>query len=382
MQKSKVATIVIIIVILMYSLITMKYMYNEPIYTYIINPIFWIVLAIVLKFLIPTLYKKSLKKEIIQYTITASLVYVLIYLVSGLFVTFGKNPYSRAIEGVMTNLWIFGSIIIAKEYIRYKLINNVYEKDKVKIGVILIFVYTFIESGIGFFFLGEDITGYYIFKRITTIVLPIIAKNILYTYTALNSGYLAAMIYEFSTKLFLWISPILPNAPWVMSATIDITVPVILFLYIRYIKNKKDIYKNRKDLIYIDPKAILPTFIVVILAIWFAIGVFPIKPVAIATGSMIPTINIGDIAIIQKCKPHEIEIGDIIEYSTDNLNVTHRVVDIKDLGSGRVGFVTKGDNNEQKDREIIQQSQLVGKVLFKIRFLGYPAVWLSIAKTY
>ena len=40
--------------------------------------------------------------------------------------------------------------------------------------------------------------------------------------------------------------------------------------------------------------------IAIVLVIWFALGVFPIKPIAIATGSMEKEICVGDVAIIQK----------------------------------------------------------------------------------
>ena len=76
----------------------------------------------------------------IEYCLIGVLIYIITYMVSGLFITFGKNPYSTKIVGIITNIWILGSAIIAKEYIRYKLIQNVYEKDKIKIATTIIIV--------------------------------------------------------------------------------------------------------------------------------------------------------------------------------------------------------------------------------------------------
>ena len=377
MQKNKKATIIIIIFILIYGLLS-EFLLRPKInmvYTYLINPIIWIGIAIILKLTLGKSYEvKKLKKEIISYSLIAVLSYIITYLISGLFITFGKNPYSRTILGILTNLWSFATVIIAKEYIRYKLINNVYEKDKIKIAVFLSTVYIIIDLGIRQFFTTQ-ITGLFIMETFAQTLLPLIMKNILYSYTAINANYLPAMCYELGTKLYLWLSPILPNAPWIMVSIIDSVIPLILFLYIRHEKNKKDIFKTKEKLINSDPRNIIPLAIGIILAIWFAIGIFPIKPVAIATGSMQEELHIGDVAIIQKCNANDIEEGDIIEYQMEGYTVIHRVVS-KTQKNGDFTFITKGDSNDSEDSEPVTEDQIIGKVIFKIRYLGYPAVWI------
>ena len=103
MQKSKNATIAIILLILGYGLFAtfkLSRAYNIA-YLYIINPIFWIALVIGLRLVLgKSTENKKLRKPIIQYTITASLVYIITYMVSGLFVTFGKNPFATTLKGI------------------------------------------------------------------------------------------------------------------------------------------------------------------------------------------------------------------------------------------------------------------------------------------
>ena len=377
MQKNKKATIIIIIFILIYGLLS-EFLLRPKInmvYTYLINPIIWIGIAIILKLTLGKSYEvKKLKKDIISYSLIAVLSYIITYLISGLFITFGKNPYSRTILGIITNLWSFATVIIAKEYIRYKLINNVYEKDKIKIAVYISIIYIIIDLGIRQFFITQ-MTGLFIMETVAQTLLPLIMKNILYSYTAINSNYLPAMCYELGTKLYLWLSPILPNAPWIMVSIIDSVIPLILFLYIRHEKNKIDIFRTKEKLINSDPRNIIPLAVGIILAIWFAIGIFPIKPVAIATGSMQEELHIGDVAIIQKCNANDIEEGDIIEYQMEGYTVIHRVVS-KTQKNGDFTFITKGDSNDSEDSEPVTEKQIIGKVIFKIRYLGYPAVWI------
>ena len=133
MQKSKNATIVIMIIILLFGLLGSIKLVRDinVIYLYIINPIFWIGLSILLHYTLgKNIENRRLKKQVMEYTIIATLVFIIVYMLSGLFVTFGKNPYNTTPIGLLHNLWITGVILVAKEFVRYKLINNVYEKDK------------------------------------------------------------------------------------------------------------------------------------------------------------------------------------------------------------------------------------------------------------
>lgn len=379
MQKSKNATIAIIIAIFLYGLFANLTLVKEVnvLYLYVINPVLWITVALLLRFLLGKgTENRKLKKPIIQYTIIAVLVYIIVYMVSGLFVTFGKNPYNTSLAGLVHNLWIFGSVMLAKEYIRYKLIDNVYDKDKTKIAVLISVVYVIIDIEINRF-VGKTVTPVMITKYGMQNVLPTIAKNIVFSYTARYCGCIPAMIYQIVTNLYYWVSPIIPNVPWVMTAIIDTTIPVILFLYIRYVKNKLDIFKSRENIINSDPRNVIPLIIAIILAIWFAVGVFPIKPVAIASGSMEKELFIGDVVIIKKCNANDVNVGDIIEYQMEGYTVIHRVIE-KKQAKGEYYFTTKGDNNGSPDRDEVRENQLIGKVIFKIRYLGYPAIWLHI----
>ena len=106
MQKSKNSTLAIIILIFIYGLISeLSLAANyKNIYLYIINPLVWISIAIFLRQILgKNVEKRKLKKEIIQYTLIAVLVYILTYMISGLFITFGKNPYSTDLFAAIAN---------------------------------------------------------------------------------------------------------------------------------------------------------------------------------------------------------------------------------------------------------------------------------------
>ena len=196
------------------------------------------------------------------------------------------------------------------------------------------------------------------------------------TYIAFNKMYKPAILYRVLTFEYWLLSPILPKVSWVMISAIDTIIPVILLLYIRYAKNKKDINKTRQQAEKIEPKNVIQIAAVVIVSLWFAMGIFPIKPTAVATGSMEKTLMVGDIAILKKCDAEEVKEGDIIQYQKGKITVIHRVI-AKYYENDECFFITKGDNNKEQDKEPVSETQLLGKEIFSIRYLGYPAVMLN-----
>ena len=379
MQKSKSVTAIFIIVILIYGLLSnFRFVFElNGLYLYIVNPIFWIIFCVILFLTLGTLYTNTkLRKKIIQYTTVATLTYLIVYMLSGLFVTFGENPYSTTLKGLIINLWSLGIPIFAKEYIRYKLINNVYDRDKVKFAILISAVYIIIDIQY-ISFIGQTIATLTIVKYISQVIIPNIAKNVLFSYIAIQGDYLPAILYQLVTNLYYWVSPILPNSPWAMTAIIDTVIPVILFLYIRYEKVKLIPQKDRRTIIDTNPGSIIPLAIAIILVIWFALGIFPIKPIAIATGSMEKEICVGDVAIIKKCNSNDVNVGDIIEYQMEEYTVVHRIIE-KRQNNGKFSFITKGDNNNTPDRDEVKEDQLIGKVIFKIKYIGYPAIWMHL----
>ena len=382
MQKSKNITIAIIILMLIYGLLAnLKLVFNiNAIYLYIINPLFWITLAVFLKIAIGKSYQKSkIKKEVIQYILIAVIIYILTYMISGLFITFGNNPYFTTVKGFLINLWIFGTVIISKEYIRYRLINNVYENDKKEIAILVSLIYIIIEIELNKY-INTKITLLFALKDICQNLIPLIAKNVLYSYISMKSDWKPASIYELFTKLYLWLSPILPNALWIMVAIIETTIPTILFFYIRYANSKNSEIKSRQEIENVNPKNSIPLVVLVILVIWFTIGVFPIKPIAVASGSMEKELYVGDVVIVKKCNANDIVNGDIIQYQMKGYTVIHRVIEKKQK-NGEYYFTTKGDNNPSEDKESVKEDQVLGKVIFKVKYLGYPAIWLNIIQS-
>jgi len=102
----------------------------------------------------------------------------------------------------------------------------------------------------------------------------------------------------------------------------------------------------------------------------------------IISPSMVPNINVYDAVITARVPQNRIGVYDIItflskEIETHGVPITHRVVGILKTEDGERAYRTKGDNNNKEDKAIILQSEVIGKVLFRIPMLGYVRTFVT-----
>ena len=91
------------------------------------------------------------------------------------------------------------------------------------------------------------------------------------------------------------------------------------------------------------------------------------KNFIVLTGSMEPTLNIGDIVFVKETT--DIREQDIVSFKANNAIVTHRIVEIKKEDEKNL-YITKGDANSGNDTEELSIENIEGKYCFKIPFLG------------
>lgn len=96
----------------------------------------------------------------------------------------------------------------------------------------------------------------------------------------------------------------------------------------------------------------------------------------IISPSMEPNINVYDVVItIKETDYSKIKEGDIITFVStssvgEGLTITHRVKNVINTENG-VKFRTQGDNNPIPDSSLVSQENVLGKVIFKIPWLGH-----------
>jgi signal peptidase len=215
--------------------------------------------------------------------------------------------------------------------------------------------------------------------------IPTLATSLLATYFAYLGGLPANMAYMAIPAFITWFSPILPNIQWQTSSILTVTATTIGFIILdttvkplpttakerHHIRKSLLTKKGKNQTIYWTAIALIG-----VIAVWSTTGLLGFTPTIIASGSMQPTLNPGDIAIIIKVPTKTIQVGDIIQYATPNENIVHRVINTYYQG-GILLFETKGDANNAPDPERISEEQIMGKAVLTIPKLGWVSIYLK-----
>lgn len=101
---------------------------------------------------------------------------------------------------------------------------------------------------------------------------------------------------------------------------------------------------------------------------------FNFRMFTVATGSMAPKYNVGDVLIAKEIAPEDVRKGDAISYlgkegDFKDKVITHEVIDIE-VVDGRYKFHTKGISNIVED-PIVYEEQLYGKIIMKCNILSF-----------
>ncbi len=88
----------------------------------------------------------------------------------------------------------------------------------------------------------------------------------------------------------------------------------------------------------------------------------------VATGSMVPTYEVGDVIVVKEVDTNSLVKGEVVSYLGEKGTfsgrvVTHRIINIEDGENGKI-FTTKGDANNEEDPPITSD-QIYGKVIYK-----------------
>lgn len=115
-----------------------------------------------------------------------------------------------------------------------------------------------------------------------------------------------------------------------------------------------------------------------VIALLVIFSTFPIagnyKIYTVLSGSMEPSIHTGSIVVVKPAESYA--IGDVITFKgrvsgqKGEVPITHRVKDIIVKG-GNSFFITQGDANNAPDTRELATSEIIGRMIFTVPYLGY-----------
>jgi len=311
---------------------------------------------------------------------------IFILIDAGLINKFGKSPLSFTPMAIAINFILVSSTLLGMELSRGYLTRNLSRKRPTLTLAAITLLYTFTTVSIVALINFRDPLNYT--KFMGENFLPTLTENLLATYLALMSGPLASLAYRAPLQAFQWFSPILPDLPWGYKSLIGVMTPTIGFIAINMATTQTDLRKAgiltrtrptprlRKSQKSMKGWLVISVFLV--LTVWTSTGLLGFYPTIVASGSMRPTMDVGDIAIVISTDPSKIQVGDLIQYWREGEMTLHRVVDIRREGGARL-FQTKGDDNPIPDTELVLPAQIRGKLILTIPKLGWISIYFKTA---
>ena len=369
--KSK-GLLLITIYLLIKILFTIK---NNVVFTNIINPIFWTCILIYVILDMKNVYIRfNINKKYCMSIIIILFINILIYFYLGFIFGFSKSLYNHNIATILQNIIVQLIPIIGIEFTREIIIaknrNSKLAVAFITILIILLEVNLYVI--IDLFTMREEL-----FKYICSIVIPLIASNVLYTFLTLKCSYIVTLIYRVFNVIVVLVSPIIPNLDWFTTGTLNLLSILTIYLIFKYKLIKENSIKKKRQNYYSKISYIV-TVILAIFLICFMLGTFKYEPITILSSSMNPKFDVGDVVIFKKLSDSELEKisnGSIIVYSVNEQNIVHRVINIIKIDN-EVFYQTKGDSNDSPDLNLVQIEQIQGVYVFHIKYIGFPSVWL------
>ena len=328
------------------------------------------------------IYDKKKDNNFLKWSATKIVVAMLIFYyivisILGISLGFSKTLFSLNISRLFQGAIPVLTITLINEYLRFILIkNNFIEKKAIYIITILMILLNItINSNINIL-----TDSYKIFIFICTVVIPIIAQELLGTYMVLYYGFLPAIVYKLSMNLYLYLVPISTDLGEYLYGVVNILIPFTIYTSLkRFLSVEQYTEKNKRK---IEIKEATTSFftmsisIFLITSIILVSGISKYHMIAIASNSMNPIYYRGDAVIYEKVEVSTIEVGDIIVFERNSRIITHRVIKIKE-DSNILYFYTKGDANNATDAEPVKQEKVRGVVKNIVKYIGYPTIKIN-----
>ncbi|NLX64481.1 MAG: signal peptidase I [Clostridiaceae bacterium] len=317
-----------------------------------------------------------LKSSVRWWAINAGAIHVMVLFMAGLLLGFGKSPYNQTLRGILINILVTGTRLTGREISRDYIVNSLAKDEKYIVFIPVAVFMTLLDIPYFAIMNLKSIKKLIIYAAEN--IAPDFCQNILATYLAFAGGWTPSLIYMGIIQAFHWLSPILPDLKWIAAALIGILTPLFSLVVIQGISSRQTREAKRSPREKENPIRLMLTCICSIVLVWFSVGVFPVYPSVIATGSMEPVIKPGDMILVKKIRTkdevHLLKEGDIIQFKRGEILISHRIKEVIEDKDQGLRFITKGDNNSSADLEPVTPENLKGKVIGIVPKIGWPAL--------
>lgn len=351
--------------------------------------VLWCAVILIQAFLLPRTHvpgRLRLRGHMLGIALTtAAALLALRFTIGFLLKSVAKSPYNLTPYGIFLNMLDIIPALAVRETVRAFNVGAACRGRKRSVTIIWIIALTFAlalaDANFTKIVYLKNVEDWFIY--IAKDIMPLLMQSAFVTVLATYGGAAASFVYCGAVAVFLHVFPFLPSLPWVAESAFGIAFPPLAALFVldRYrimgARQRTGRHGN-----------IAPFSVALVLSVafaWFMVGVFPVYPSVILTGSMEPGIYPGDVVLIRKFSS-EVEIyalkeGDVVNFKREDITVTHRITAVFYDDAGNISFETKGDNNKSPDKEPLLPNDLNGTVISVVPKVGMPILLMNSRST-
>ncbi len=152
--------------------------------------------------------------------------------------------------------------------------------------------------------------------------------------------------------------------------------------------------RARQTLKWNQRSELTQTLFVIALVVGMTLGGYGLFTVSMGTSnplvvveseSMLPTLEVGHLLVLQARAPEQIQVGDIIVFdaSYHNKPIVHRIVEIENVTieienvtTSELHYYTEGDNNDLRDPGYRVHEDIIGVVVLAVPYVGHVTLFL------
>ena len=318
-------------------------------------------------------------KQVTIAMVLFGLVYVGVFYLLGVYFGFYKSKVILSVWSIFKYIIPIGITIICSELIRHKFlvqrrtVNIMGNKVNISLALIyigMVLVDLVIYTGVYHLDTLDDFLtalGFVLFSSMSC--------NLLYNYVSIRFGYRSVIVYRLITSLFIYIIPFTPDVYLFFRTFLRMIYPYFIYLVLekQFSNSNFEIALKDKKKSVIETSVILvvTSLIVALVSCKFTYGIL-----VVGSRSMTGSINIGDAVVYtSRDSTKKPDKGDVVIFDRNGTKMVHRVISATNY-NGVTRYYTKGDANSTMDEGYITDKDIIGVVNFKIKYIGYPTLWV------
>jgi len=357
---------------------------NLQIYLQIMRPGIYMVLTITVCAIFGRNRRISRKALQSRVAVIAAIALLTVTLIVGIYMFGGAVNYHVPNWSMrFWHIWTVGSVVVMREIIRYKLIraSNDSERSWVILLLLIALVYAQLD---GLQMIYRCVVIDPILFLFTTLF-PAVTVGGVASYMSLESKFYAVLTFSL---VYTLVPDVVPVLPYIRPLSWSLTVTAAAFmsgLIYRAVMNDKSSGQKKREKLrakYFSKKPWLMNSLtvgIIGLVVAFFLGMFPIYPVAILTGSMAGTFEQGSLVFVRRVPSgmayDMVGEGYAIHFRRNRLEYIHRTVEFVYGADGRREYITQGDApGALRDPWQTAQDDVLGIAVTFLPYLGWPYV--------